>query len=764
MLLLAAVTVLLAGGGIAWPFDETAARLTWAGATALTLLPAVWWVAVDLRRRRYGADSLSVLALVSTLVFGEFLAGGVVALMVATGRLLEAAAGRRARRDVSALLDRAPRLVHVRRDSRVDTIEADSVRTGDRVVVLPGEIVPVDGVCIGDGLFDESALTGESALVGRAAGDPVRSGVVNAGAAVDLRASATVAGSTYAGVVRLAEEAAAATAPVARIADRVAVWFLPLALGIAVTAWAVSGEPVRAVAVLVTATPCPLLLAVPIAVTGGMSRMSRSGLVAKGGAALELLGQAKSVVMDKTGTVTWGRPEVTDVVCAAGLTPEHVLRLASGVEQFSPHVLAGAVVRAARRAGVCSAAAEGVTEEPGRGAAGLVEGRAVRVGRLPEGTHLPGWARTAARRGRLDLATVVWVEIDGSPAAALLVRDRIRADAARTMRRLRAAGLERILLLTGDRVDNAEDVARMLALDEVQAGASPAEKIARVRAERERSMTVMVGDGVNDAPALAAADVGIALGSRGSTAAVQAADAVIVDDRIDRLADAMEIARRTRRIALQSAGAGTALSVLAMLAAAAGWLLPVAGAILQEGIDVAVIGNALRALQAPIRRRHDEADELLRRFADEHEPLAPARAAVRQAADALAAGAGPDADAAVRRACRLLTEQLLPHERAEETELYPALAGVLGSPEGTVTMSRAHAEIDRLAHRLERHLAEAPEAIQPDQIDDLRATLYGIDAILTLHFAQEEEAFFTLAAGRPGPGPGSPAGRGTRSS
>lgn len=748
-LLLLAVAVLLAGGGVSWWWSPSAADAMWAAATAAALVPAVWWVALDLRRRRYGADLLAVLALASTLATAEYLAGAVVALMVATGRLLEAAAGRRAGRDLSALLDRAPNQAHVRRGDRVDTVPVDEVRPGDVVVVLPGEVVPVDGVSAVAGVFDESALTGEAAAVDRPAGDTVRSGVVNTGAAVDIRASATAAGSTYAGVVRLAEQAAAGTAPVARLADRVAVWFLPLALVISAAAWIASGDVVRAVAVLVTATPCPLLLAVPIAVTGGMSRASRSGVVVKDGAALELLGRVSSLVLDKTGTVTAGRPEVTDIVCAPGRGPDEVLRLAAGVEQYSPHVLADAVVRAARRVGVEPAAASAVTEEPGRGVTGQVDGRTVRVGKPVTGTALPAWAQAATRRGKLDLASVVWVQDGEALAAALLVRDRIRLDAARTMRRLREIGVRRVLLLTGDRVDNAEEVAGMLGLDEVQAGASPADKIARIEKQRASGTTAMVGDGVNDAPALAAADVGIALGSRGSTAAVQAADAVIVDDRIDRLADAVEIARRSRGLAWQSAVAGTVLSVLAMLAAAGGLLVPVFGAVVQEGIDVAVILNALRALRAPLRRHRvpGEADALLRSFAAEHEELRPARAAVRQAADALAHGPGPEADAAVRRAHSVLTERLLPHEEAEETRLYPTLAQVLGSPESTVTMSRGHAEIQRLARRLGRHLEQAPNGIQPDQIDDLRAVLYGLDAVLTLHFAQEEEAYFTLASG-----------------
>ncbi|WP_328615234.1 heavy metal translocating P-type ATPase [Amycolatopsis sp. NBC_00355] len=742
--LLTGVVALLAAGGVAWwAGASVAANVVWAAADVVTLVPAVVWVAADLRARRWGADLLAVLALAATVAVGEYLAGAIVAAMVATGRVLEAGAQRRASRNLTALLDRAPRVAHLRTATGHETVPVDAVRAGQLVVVLPGEVVPVDGSLPDGGLFDESALTGEPLPVSRQAGETVHSGVVNAGAAVDVLARATAADSAYAGVVRLAEQAAARTARLARLADRVAVWFLPASLLIAGLAWALTGEAVRAVAVLVTATPCPLLLAVPIAITGGMSRASKAGVVVKDGAALEALGRATVLLMDKTGTVTRGRPEITDVVCAPGHDAAEVLALAAGVEQYSPHVLAAAVVRAAASAGVEPADAEDVTEQPGSGVAGRVRGREIRVGRPPGGSGLPDWARGAARRSRLDLASVLWVEADGEPVAALLAKDPVRPDAARTMRRLRAAGITHVQLLTGDRVGNAREVAAMLGLDEVRAEVTPAEKVRAVEAARARGVTVMTGDGVNDAPALAAADVGVALGSRGATAAAQAADAVILDDRLDRLADAAEIARRSHRLAVQSAVAGTLLSVVAMLAAAAGYLVPVAGAVVQEAIDVVVILNALRALGG--RKPGGPAPAgLVRRFEAEHEHLLPARAAVRQAADALAEGATAQADDAARTAARLLAEQLLPHEHAEEAELYPALAPALGGPEGTVTMSREHAEIGRLARRLERHLAEAPDGIQPDQVDDLRATLYGLDAVLTLHFAQEEEAYFTL--------------------
>ncbi|MEV4603381.1 heavy metal translocating P-type ATPase [Amycolatopsis sp. NPDC049253] len=740
--LLVAVVALLLAGGILWFSGVAGAGACWAAATIVALAPTAWWVARDLRARRWGADSLAVLALASTLAVGEFLAGAVIAVMVATGRMLESGARRRAGRDLTALLDRAPRVAHVRAGSELRSVPVGDVREGDQVVVLPGEVVPVDGQLPAGGLFDESALTGEPLPVSRPADDTVHSGVVNAGAAVEVRATASARDSTYAGVVRLAETAAAHTAPVARLADRAAVWFLPAALTLAGLAWLLTGVVDRAVAVLVTATPCPLLLAVPIAVTAGMSRASRAGVVVKDGAALESLGRARVLLLDKTGTITVGRPDVVDVICAPGVVAEEALRLAASVEFYSPHVLAAAVVRAAETAGVERQPGGDVREEPGTGVSGRVGGHAVRVGRWPAARAVPAWAESAARRGRLDLATVLWVDRDGEPIAALLAKDRVRPDAARTMRRLRAAGITSIRLLTGDRVDNAREVAALLELDDVRAEATPGDKLEVVAAARATGLTVMTGDGINDAPALAAADVGVALGSRGATAAAQAADAVILDDRLARLADAAEIARRSRRLAVQSALAGIGLSFVAMVAAAFGLLPPVWGALVQEAIDVAVIVNALRALRVPGAADPAPA-RLVRRFETEHERLRPALVAIRQAADALG-GPTAEADHVVRRARDVLFRQILPHEAAEEHELYPALAGPLGGVEGTVTMSRTHTEIARLARRLDRHLQESPEMIQPDQVDDLRATLYGLDAVLTLHFTQEEEAFFTL--------------------
>lgn len=743
---------LLVIGGLAWLFGtRVVADGCWIAATVVAVVPALTWVVLALRRGQVGVDIIAVLSLVGTLLVHEYLAGALIAVMLAGGRALDAAAQRRATRDLRLLLERAPRFARRRTGSDVSQIPLAEVVVNDILVVGPGEVVPVDGR-IADvvAVLDESALTGESLQVERGVGEPVRSGVVNAGGAFEIRASATADESTYAGIVRMAQQAGAENAPIVRLADRYAAWFLPMALVLAAASWLASGSAVRAVAVLVVATPCPLLLAAPVAIVSGLSRASRMGVVIRGGSALENLGHATTLMMDKTGTLTMGRPSVVDVVSAPGSGGTELLRQAASVDQLSPHVLAEAIVTEALNRGLQLSLPADVVEEPGRGVSATIDGRRLTVGKLSADTATGPWARAAVNRARLDGAAIAWVCVDGDPQGAVLLRDPLRRQAPRTMRRLRQAGFTRLILLTGDRAEPTREVAAILGLDEVYADQSPADKFSAVRAETQRAVTVMVGDGVNDAPALAAATVGVAMGARGATASSEAADIVLTTDRLDRLADAMDIARWSRRIAVQSASVGMGLSLLAMAMAALGWLPPAAGALLQEGIDVAVILNALRALRGNPGTELPLAtgtEQMLHRFAAEHDQLRDSIGLLRTAADRLAAG--PDAGAldSIVAAHALLTERILPHEQAEETLLYPALADPLGSGEATATMSRTHAEIQRLSDRITTHLALARSAgaIQHDQVDDLLACLYGLHALLRLHFLQEEENYFTLA-------------------
>ncbi|KAA0079517.1 heavy metal translocating P-type ATPase [Mycolicibacterium sp. P9-64] len=744
----------LVAGGLARLFGAPEiADSIWAAGTLVALLPAAWWVLAAVRRGQFGVDVIAVLSLLGTLAVGEHLAGALIAVMLSTGQALENAAERRATKDLRSLLERAPKEARRLAGDGIETVPLEDVVVGDVLVVGPGEMVPVDARITSDwAVLDESALTGETIHVELQAGQEVRSGTINAGGAIEIRATATAGSSTYAGIVRLAREAAATSAPVVRLADRMAQWFLPLTLLVAGSAWLWSGSAERAVAVLVVATPCPLLLAAPVAIVSGLSRISRLGVIVRGGGALENLGRATTMVLDKTGTVTSGRPRGTDIVAAAGWSQAEVLRLAASADQYSPHVLAKAIVAEAIKRGVRLSLPADATEEPGKGISATVDGKRVSVGNLALPEDPPPWAAATLSRATLDAAVVAWVDVDGQLVGAILLADPLRPDAPRTMRRLRAAGITRLVMLTGDRPAPAEQIGAVLGIDEIRAQQTPAEKVSRVRAEREMAVTVMVGDGVNDAPALAAATVGVAMGAHGSTASSEAADIVLTTDRLDRLADAMLVARRSRRIALQSAITGMVLSILAMGFAAAGLLPAAAGAILQEAIDLTVILNALRALRTGRDENPDlstDTQGLIRRFSAEHDLMRDDLSLIRDSAHLLATGDRVAALTSLRRADAFIQNTLLPHEHAEDRSLYPALARPLGGAEATATMSRMHAEIDRLSHRLHSHLesAEASGAIGVAQSEDLLACLYGLHEMLSLHFATEEESYFALLPG-----------------
>jgi heavy metal translocating P-type ATPase len=750
VLMLAATLVGLLAGGLAQAVGAPGvAHAAWALTTAVAIVPAAWWVAQAARRHRLGVDIIALLALVGTLAVGEYLAGAVIAVMLGTGRLLEGWAAGRASRELRRLVDRAPASAHVRQGATLVDTPVTEVRVGDLVVVKPGEVVPVDGrVETGVAVTDESALTGEAVPVERGPGDVVRSGTVNAGGPMDLRAVTTAADSTYSGLIALVADAQAESAPAVRLADRYALWFLAVTLVVAGVTAALSGDPARAVAVLVVATPCPLILAVPVALVSGLSRAAKRGVVVKGGGPLERLAAARVLLFDKTGTLTVGRPELVAIATTGTAPPEEVLRLAASLDQVSPHVLAAGVVRAAQGRGLALSLPAGVEEVPGQGVRGVVEGHRVAVGKGAwAGAGGPPTMRAARRRADREGQLTVFVAVDGTPAAVLVFEDPVRPDAARTLRRLREDGIERIVMVTGDRAEVAETVGAVIGVDEVLAERSPAEKMDAVTAARAYGPTVMVGDGINDAPALALADVGVAIGARGATASSEAADVVLTVDRLDRLGEAVVIARRSLRIATESVVAGIGLSLAAMAIAAAGLLPATWGAITQEVIDVAVILNALRALAPGRAYEHLEAEDaaLAHRFSVQHRALRPDIDAVRDAADAI--GAVPDAEAVecAVKVERLLNDELWPHEQAEDNELYPMLARVLGGTDRTATMSRAHVEIAHLIRRLGSLLADMTTPPDPDDMVELRRLLYGLHAVLQLHFAQEDESYLSLA-------------------
>ncbi|RWM04779.1 MAG: heavy metal translocating P-type ATPase [Mesorhizobium sp.] len=600
-LLLIAVLGLALGLGV-WRngIDIASPDVIWTAAT----LPVVAALAISILRDfwigRVGVDAIALVSMSAALLLGQALAAVVVAIMYAGGTVLEDLARGRAERNLRALTDRAPRVAHRKSAHGTETVAIDQVAVGDELLVRAGELLPVDGVLIdASARVDESTVTGEPLPERRGAGDALRSGTVNVGEAFVMRASAIADKSTYAAIVRMVAAAQTAKAPFIRIADRFALLLLPATLLIAAIAWYLSGDPIRALAVLVVATPCPLILAAPVAFIGGVSRAARAGILMKGSAALEALAQIRTAIFDKTGTLTLGGAELIEIDVAPGQGTDEPLRLLASLEQASHHVLADSIVRIARHGNLLLSQPCDVREHRGEGLEGQVDGMSVAVGSRPlvlGNGPLPNWAESGESRYRDTQVLRVFLAIDGRLAAVFTFGDAIREDAPGTVEALRSAGVTRIVMLTGDDGAAAEKVSASLDLDAVFANATPADKVGTVEAEKAAAPTMMIGDGINDAPALAAATVGIAMGARGGTASSEAADVVVLTDRLEPVAGALRIASRTRGIALQSIVVGLGLSGAAMIAAAMGHITPVAGALLQEGIDVAVIVNALRAL------------------------------------------------------------------------------------------------------------------------------------------------------------------------
>jgi heavy metal translocating P-type ATPase len=738
----------LASGGAALlaGFTATAGWL-WMAATIPAVLALAISIVRDLTARRMGVDAIALLAMAGALLLDQPLAAIVVAIMYSGGTVLEDYAVSRAERNLKTLVDRAPRLAHRRQDETITDIDIRDVKVGDAILVRAGEIIPVDGVITSPrAVVDEAALTGEPIPVARQAGESTRSGTLNAGDTFEIIATARADESTYAGIVRLVTAAQTAKAPFIRLADRYALLLLPVTIVVAGLAWALSGDPIRGLAVLVVATPCPLILAAPVAFIAGVSQAARRGIIIKGGAPLDALAQTHTVLFDKTGTLTVGGARLIAVEAAPGEDADEVLRLAGSLEQASQHVVAAAIVAAAAGRGLSLEMPEQAHEVMGSGLEGLIDGRKVRVGSLPliYGARKPdAWAARALRRASWRSALSVFASVDGRVVGALLLADELRKETPRAVQSLRSAGIARIVMVTGDRADAAETIAAALNIDAVLSDRDPSDKVDAVVMESRLHPTLMVGDGINDAPALAAADVGVALGARGASASSEAADVVIVVDRLDRVSEAVTIARRARRIAIQSIVAGMGLSGVAMVFAAFGWLTPIAGALTQEAIDVAMILNALRAL-TPARHRRGEGlpGNMARALSDEHRLLDQQLDKLRSISDALDDSTGQPAVELILGAHAIVEDSVVTHERQDETTLYPRLSKLLTNRHGLSAMSRAHREILHQARLLAR-LAHGLRAEDADTylVRDAQRVIGSIEALVRIHNAQEEDIY-----------------------
>lgn len=557
-------------------------------------IPLVWRLLKKLWAREFGSDLLAGISIVTAALLHQYLVANIVILMLSGGTALERLAQRRASSVLQALARRTPGVAHRKTASGIADVGLSDIAVGDVLIVLPHEICPVDGAVIaGHSVMDESYLTGEPFLIPKTIGSNVLSGAINGDTAVTLQAARLPVDSRYASIMRVVEESQQRRPRLRRVGDRLGAWYTPLAVSIAVLAWVASGDVTRFLSVMVIATPCPLLLAIPVAVIGAISVAASRSIVVRNPAALELAGECHTLLFDKTGTLTTGKPVLTGLSCGPGFERNDVLRLAGSLEQYSKHPLAGAVIEGMKADGIAPAAAERMSEKPGEGLSGLVEGREVKI---------TGRSKIAGRGYPLPEAAEgleCVVLIDGAYAGTLRFHDEPRADSAGFIGHLLPRHLvTRILLVSGDRESEVRYLADKVGIGEVYAGQTPEQKLEIVRRETARAKTLFVGDGINDAPSLIAAMVGVAFGGA-SDITSEAADAVILEPSLAKVDELIHIGRRMRRIALQSALGGMALSIGGMALASFGYLPPVAGAVAQEIIDLAAVLNAVRAAWRP---------------------------------------------------------------------------------------------------------------------------------------------------------------------
>lgn len=563
--------------------------VTIAGAiVALTMLVGM---VKTLRSGKYGVDLLAILAVVATLAVSEYWAAMVILVMLTGGDALEDYAAKKANTELKALLDNSPRFAHVVTPDGSKDVPVNDVPVSAKIIVKPGELVPIDGLIIkGTGEFDESSLTGEARPVAKTVGDTVMSGSINGDEAITLTVTKLAKDSQYQQLVKLVQEAEQTPAHFVRLADRYAVPFTVVAILISLLAWWLSKDPRRFAEVLVVASPCPLILAAPVAMVSGMSRASRNGIVMKTGSVLEKLAGARTGAFDKTGTITNGHLTVAQILPAGTITKERLLHLAASAEQDSSHVLARSLLAYASQHNISLATVSGLTEETGKGITAMIEDHQVKVGKRQ-------FVAPQNQQAVLD-TTAIYVSVDGTYYGAIAFTDHIRPEAAQTMAKLKAAGVTNLIMLTGDQRAIAQQVAKKVGISTVKADLLPQDKIAALQSiPQSEHLVFMVGDGVNDAPSLATADVGIAMGARGSTAASETADVVILKDDLAKVAKAVTISQDTLRIAKQAVLIGIAICTVLMLIASTGVIPAFVGAMLQEVIDTVSILWALKARQ-----------------------------------------------------------------------------------------------------------------------------------------------------------------------
>jgi len=561
-------------------------------------LPLVVELAVKAYRGEFGSDLLAGVSILTAAVLEQYLAGALVVLMLSGGQTLESFAVRRASSVLDALAKRIPTVAHRLRGDAMGDVRLEDVNVGDRLVIFPHEICPVDGTVVeGTGTMDESYLTGEPYMIAKTVGSQVLSGAINGIAAISIRADRQAVDSRYATIMKVMKASEQKRPRLRRLGDQLGAWYTPIALTIAALAWMISGESVRFLAVLVVATPCPLLIAIPVAIIGAISLSARRGIIIKDPAVMERVEGCRTAIFDKTGTLTYGRPQLAAILPAGGFSAERLLRVVAGVEQYSRHPLATAVLEAAAARGLKPFAASELSEAPGQGLTARVDGQSLHITSRRKLLGLAPEAVTEMPPQAIGLECLVLA--DGRYAGTLQFRDQPRGDSGPFLKHVGPLHkINRILLISGDREVEVRRLAEELGIHEVYAGQSPEQKLALVRDETERAQTLYVGDGINDAPALTAATVGLAFGG-GSDITAEAAGAVILEGSLRKVDEFLHISHRVRSIALESAVGGMLLSAVGMAFAAAGYLTPVAGAVLQELIDVLAIANALRVSIPP---------------------------------------------------------------------------------------------------------------------------------------------------------------------